>query len=226
MNNSQIKILVVEDEPDRDDFVKYDLENEGYNVLTGRTGIEALIVAEEEKPNLVIFCTKTMEAAGIEICQTMRSIPGLKNSMIIFLTEDSEEEHQIAGLEAGADDYISKPVGQRVMMRRIKALLKNINGSVNYPAIKIGDLEINREQFLVYRNGESIIFPRKEFELIELLASKPGKVFSRKEIHNHLWKNNYIEDQRTIDVLVRKVRIKLGDNYIYTVRGVGYKLKV
>lgn len=223
MDNKQIKILLVDDEPDILEFMEYNLKKEGFNVLLGKNGKEAVEIAKKEKPELIILDIMMPVMDGIEACRIMRANPSLKNSVITFLTARNEDYSQIAGFDVGADDYISKPIKPRVMMSRIKALLRRVNGSEAESKLKIGNLEIDREKYLVYKSGEALIFPRKEFELLALLTSKPGKVFTREDILNRVWGNDVVVGDRTIDVHIRKIREKLGDDTIKTVKGIGYK---
>jgi two-component system alkaline phosphatase synthesis response regulator PhoP len=160
---------------------------------------------------------------GIEACRIIRSTPSLQNSIVTFLTARNEDYSQIAGFDVGADDYISKPIKPRIMMSRIKALLTRVNGTANENRLKIGNIEIDREKYLVYKNGEALALPRKEFELLALLTSKPGKVFNREDILSRVWGNEIIVGDRTIDVHIRKIREKIGDDSIKTVKGIGYK---
>ncbi|MFI5220386.1 MAG: response regulator [Bacteroidia bacterium] len=223
MDNKQIKILLVDDEPDILEFMEYNLKKEGFNVLLGKNGKEAVEIAKKEKPELIILDIMMPVMDGIEACRIMRANPSLKNSVITFLTARNEDYSQIAGFDVGADDYISKPIKPRVMMSRIKALLRRVNGSAAESKLKIGNLEIDREKYLVYKSGEALVFPRKEFELLSLLTSKPGKVFTREDILNRVWGSDIVVGDRTIDVHIRKIREKLGDDTIKTVKGIGYK---
>lgn len=223
MNPENIKILLVDDEPDILEFMEYNLKKEGYLTLLARNGQEAIEIAEKEIPNLVILDIMMPVLDGIEACRIMRSNPKLKNTIITFLTARNEDYSQIAGFDVGADDYISKPIKPRVLVSRIKALLRRVNGSVNEDVIKIGNLEINREKYTVTYNNQELAFPRKEFELLSLLISKPGKVFTRDEIMSRIWGDDIIVGDRTIDVHIRKIREKLDDESIKTIKGVGYK---
>jgi two-component system, OmpR family, alkaline phosphatase synthesis response regulator PhoP len=226
MDNTQIKILLVDDEPDILEFMEYNLKKEGYNVLLGKNGLEAVDIAKKEHPDLIILDIMMPVMDGIEACRILRSTPSLKNSVITFLTARNEDYSQIAGFDVGADDYISKPIKPRVMMSRIKALLRRSNGSAVEHRLKIGNIEIDREKYLVYKNGDPLTFPRKEFELLSLLTSKPGKVFTREDILSRVWGNEIIVGDRTIDVHIRKIREKLGDDSIKTVKGIGYKFDI
>ncbi len=228
MDNKQVKILLVDDEPDILEFMEYNLKKEGYDVLTAKNGSEAIDVAKKEFPQLIILDIMMPVMDGIEACRMMRNIPSLKNTVITFLTARNEDYSQIAGFDVGADDYISKPIKPRVLLSRIKALLRRTNGTVTSGGneIKIGDLEIDRERYHVVKNGKSLVLPRKEFELLSLLASKPGKVFTRDDILQRVWGNDIVVGDRTIDVHIRKIREKLGDDYIKTVKGIGYKFDI
>ncbi len=226
MNNSEIKILLVDDEPDILEFMEYNLRKEGYIVLTGKNGREAVEIAKKEKPQLIIMDIMMPVMDGIEACRLIREVPALKNVIITFLTARNEEYSQIAGFDVGADDYISKPIKPRIMISRIKALLRRLNGAATIEvgeALSIGDLKIDREKYMVFKGNESISFPRKEFELLFLLTSKPGKVFTREDILSRVWGTDIVVGDRTIDVHIRKIREKLGDESIKTIKGIGYK---
>ena len=226
MDNKQIKILLVDDEPDILEFMEYNLKKEGYNVFLGKNGSEAVAIAKKEQPDLIILDIMMPGMDGIEACRIIRSNASLKDTMITFLTARNEDYSQIAGFDVGADDYISKPIKPRVMLSRIKALLRRVNGSASDHRFKIGNIEIDREKYLVYKDGEALTFPRKEFELLALLISKPGKVFTREDILTRVWGNEVIVGDRTIDVHIRKIREKLGDESIKTVKGIGYKFDI
>ncbi len=223
MNPEHTKILLVDDEPDILEFMEYNLKKEGFQTYTAKNGQEAIEIASKEKPNLIILDIMMPVMDGIEACRNIRSIPDLKNTMIAFLTARNEDYSQIAGFDVGADDYISKPIKPRVLISRIKALLRRVNGSVSEDLVRIGDLEIDREKYTVTHNNQQLVFPRKEFELLSLLISKPGKVFGRDEIMTRVWGDDIIVGDRTIDVHIRKIREKLGDESIKTIKGVGYK---
>jgi two-component system alkaline phosphatase synthesis response regulator PhoP len=223
MDNKQIKILLVDDEPDILEFMDYNLKKEGYHVMLGKNGKEAVEIAKKEHPDLIILDIMMPVMDGIEACRIIRSTPSLQNSIVTFLTARNEDYSQIAGFDVGADDYISKPIKPRIMMSRIKALLRRVNGAAHENRLKIGNIEIDREKYLVYKNGEPLALPRKEFELLALLTSKPGKVFNREDILSRVWGNEIIVGDRTIDVHIRKIREKIGDDSIKTVKGIGYK---
>jgi two-component system alkaline phosphatase synthesis response regulator PhoP len=227
-SNGSIKILLVDDEPDILEFVGYNLKKEGYQVFSASNGIEAIQIAKKEKPNLILLDVMMPDMDGIETCREIRDIDGLKNVLVAFLTARNEDYSQIAGFDAGADDYINKPIKPRVLISRINALLRrsgNINGNENTSQIELGDFKINRERYIITFKEEEISLPRKEFELFALLASKPGKVFGRDEILNTVWGDEVVVGDRTIDVHIRKLREKFGDQYIKTVKGVGYKFE-
>lgn len=221
-----MKILLVDDEPDILEFIKYNLEKEGYTVYTAENGKKAIELGARVVPHLILLDVMMPEMDGIETCREMRSMPEFKNTLIAFLTARNEDYSQIAGFDVGADDYITKPIKPRVLISRIKALLRRFTAESVEDNVKLGDIEIDTEKFLVYKNGEEHNLPKKEFELLSLLASKPGKVFSRKEILNKIWGNDIIVGDRTIDVHIRKLREKLGDNYFKTIKGIGYKFDV
>lgn len=223
--SAEQKILLVDDEPDILEFLTYNLKKEGYLVSTATNGFEALKKAKEEQPDLIIIDVMMPEIDGMETCRQIRELPNLKDVLIAFLTARSEDYSQIAGFEAGADDYINKPIKPRVLLSRIKALLRR--GKLNENAettsnTDFGGIKIDRERYLIVQNGTEISLPRKEFELLALLASKPGKVFTREEILNKVWGGEVVVGDRTIDVHIRKLREKLGDVYFRTVKGIGY----
>ena len=224
MNEKDIKILLVDDEPDILEIVGYNLTNEGYQVITAENGVKAIKKAKKEKPQLIILDVMMPEMDGIEACENIRRIPELKDTIITFLTARGEDYSQVAGFDAGADDYITKPIKPKVLVSKVKALLRRIKDSeFNESIVKIGNLIINREEYKIILKNEEIILPRKEFELLSLLASKPGKVFKREEILDKVWGNEVVVGGRTIDVHIRKLREKIGDNSFKTVKGVGYK---
>ena len=224
------KILLVDDEPDILEFVSYNLKKEGFQVITSQNGSEAIEIAKKEMPELIILDVMMPEMDGIETCEEIKRIPALKSTIVAFLTARGEDYSQIAGFDAGADDYISKPIKPKVLISRVKALLKRYNPeSVSGTAeeksdvIKIGDLVIDREKYIIINKGDELVLPKKEFELLMLLASKPDKVFTRDEIYNAVWGDSIIVGDRTIDVHIRKVREKIGQAHIKTIKGVGYK---
>jgi two-component system alkaline phosphatase synthesis response regulator PhoP len=220
------KILLVDDEKDILEFLSYNLKKEGYQVLTARNGVSAIKIATDEIPHLIILDMMMPEMDGIETCSELKKIPGLQSSIIIFLTARGEDYSQIAGLDAGADDYITKPVKPRVLVSRIKALLRRYKQpDIESNEIKLKDFVIDKEKYLIKKDEEMITLPKKEFELLLLLSSKPNKVFTREEIFTNVWGNDVIVGDRTIDVHIRKIREKLGLDVITTVKGVGYKFE-
>lgn len=226
MDNSFYRILVVDDEEDIVQIVEYNLKQEGYIVKTAQHGVDALALAKSFQPHLILLDVMMPHKNGIEVCKELRANPSFNSTFIVFLTAKSDDASEIEGLETGADDYIRKPIRPKVLMTRVQSLLKRIAANKN-AVLRFGDhLEINRELFLVKKDGVEIIFPRKEFELIALLASKPGRVFLRNEILEKVWGNEVIVGDRTIDVHIRKIRQKLNEDYIHTVKGVGYKFEV
>jgi len=226
MQNSDYKVLLVDDEPDILEFLGYNLKKEGFVVLTaedGKTGIE---IAQKEKPDLIILDVMMPGIDGIEACAEIRNIPGLKDVLIAFLTARNEDYSQIAGFDVGADDYISKPIKPRVLISRIKALLRRKSKSdESSKKIDVGGLQIDRDKYLVIKDGGELSLPKKEFELLSLLASKPGKVFTREVILEKVWGDDVVVGDRTIDVHIRKLREKLGDDFFKTVKGIGYKFE-
>ena len=228
MKNSDYKILLVDDEPDILEFVSYNLKKEDYQVFTADNGLSAIEMAKEIHPHLIILDVMMPEMDGMETCNKIKLIPQLNNSVIMFLTARGEDYSQLAGFEAGADDYVSKPIKPSLLISRIKALLRryNTNNEVSNDTLQVGPITIDKERYLILKQDESIVLPKKEFELLNLLASKPNKVFSREEIFAKVWGNNVVVGDRTIDVHVRKLREKIGLNIIKTVKGVGYKFEV
>ncbi len=224
MNNSDVKILLVDDEPDILEIVGYNLSNEGYEVITAENGYEGVKKAKKEQPQLIILDVMMPEMDGIEACENIRKVPELKDTIITFLTARGEDYSQVAGFDAGADDYITKPIKPKVLVSKVKALLRRLKKEESTGSlIKIGDLVINRDEYKIILKDKEILLPRKEFELLSLLASKPGKVFKREDILDKVWGNEVVVGGRTIDVHIRKLREKIGDNCFKTVKGVGYK---
>ena len=224
MNKGDIKILLVDDEPDILEIVGYNLKNEGYQVITAENGQEAIKFAKKYNPHLILLDIMMPEMDGIEACEKIRKINSLENVIIAFLTARGEDYSQVAGFEAGADDYITKPIKPKVLVSKIKSLLRRLKTEKNSEdSLKIGDIVIDREEYVVYKSGEKISLPRKEFELFSLLTSKPNKVFKREVIIDTVWGNEVVVGGRTIDVHIRKLREKIGDNHFKTVKGVGYK---
>ncbi|WP_430614300.1 response regulator transcription factor [Flavobacterium sp. JP2137] len=225
MKKKEIKILLVDDEQDILEIIGYNLVQEGYQVSTATNGREAVSKAQKEQPHLIIMDVMMPEMDGMEACEHIRRIPELQNTIITFLTARGEDYSQVAGFDAGADDYITKPVKPKVLMSKVKALLRRFKEEEkNGDILNVGEIEINREEYKIVKEGVEIILPRKEFELFYLLASKPGKVFKREEILDKVWGNEVIVGGRTIDVHIRKLREKIGDEWFKTIKGVGYKL--
>ena len=225
MKNEDVRILLVDDEQDILEIVGYNLSLEGYQVFTAKNGIEAVSKAKKKQPHLVILDVMMPEMDGIEACEIMRNTPGLENTIITFLTARGEDYSQLAGFDAGADDYIQKPIKPKVLVSKIKALLRRSKEQQPDDAdiFTVGNLVINREEYKVVNNGQEMVLPRKEFELLALLTSKPDKVFKREVILEKVWGNEVVVGGRTIDVHIRKLREKIGDDHFKTVKGVGYK---
>lgn len=218
-------ILIADDEPDILEIVSFNLQAEGYEVITAKNGHEAIELAKLYNPDLIILDVMMPGKTGFEVCKILRMLPAFEKTVIIFLTALNDENTEIKGLETGGDDYITKPISPKVLVSRVNALFRRIikeNGSL----LQIGDLIIDREKYIVTNNNEEIILARKEFELLALLASKPSKVFLRNEILHKVWGTDVIVGDRTIDVHVRKIRQKLGNDCIITVKGVGYKFQM
>jgi two-component system alkaline phosphatase synthesis response regulator PhoP len=228
MNYSDFNILIVDDDDDILEFIGYNLRKEGFVVFEAKNGNEAIKSAKKNNIHLILMDVMMPEMNGIEACEQIRLIPEQKNTLIAFLTARGEDYSQIAGFEAGADDYITKPIKPKVLISRIKALLKRYSVKTEdlenkNKIIEIGNLKIDKERYLVYKNDSEIALPKKEFSLLLLLVSKTHKVFTREEIFEKIWGNDIIVGDRTIDVHIRKLRKKIGENYIKTVKGVGYK---
>lgn len=224
MENTQYKILLADDEPDVLEFLSYNLKKEGYQILRARNGREALEIAGKELPHLVILDVMMPEMDGMETCREIRNIPEMNSTIVVFLTARNEDYSQIAGFDAGADDYIAKPIKPRILTSRVKALLRRYKPEEQEAEpLNLTDLIIDRERYLIVKDGKNIVLPRKEFELLVLLTSKPNKVFSREEIFAKVWGPDVIVGDRTIDVHVRKIREKIGIENIKTIKGVGYK---
>ncbi|HBS84945.1 MAG: DNA-binding response regulator [Bacteroidetes bacterium GWF2_38_335] len=221
------KILLVDDEPDIIEFIRYNLIKEGFEVYHAENGIKAIEIAKQIEPHLIILDVMMPGMDGIETCSSIRQISNLKKTVITFLTARGEDYSQIAGFEAGADDYITKPIKPKVLISRINALLKRFTIETEEPVYEMNGknsrIIINREKYLVTKNGQDLILPRKEFELLALLVSKPEKVFTREEIYQLVWGSDIIVGDRTIDVHIRKLREKIGEDHIVTIKGVGYK---
>jgi len=223
MKNKDIKILLVDDEPDILEIVGYNLSNEGYQIFTAENGNQAVKKAKKELPHLIILDVMMPEMDGMEACELIRKNPDLQNTLIVFLSARGEDYSQMAGFDAGADDYITKPIKPKVLVSKVKALLRRFKEEDVSDTLKIGSLEINRDEYKIISKGKELILPRKEFELLSLLASKPGKVFKRDEILDTVWGNEVIVGGRTLDVHIRKLREKIGDDSFKTIKGVGYK---
>ena len=226
-DKSEFRILLVDDEPDILEFVGYNIRKEGYTLFTALNGNDAVRTAETEIPHLIILDIMMPGMDGIETCKELRKIPLLRKSLIMFLTARAEDFSQIAGLDAGGDDYVTKPVKPRVLMSRINALMRRLPGSSVKNSSQTGtDIVIDRERYLVIKNKKEYQLPRKEFELLSLLTSKPARVFTREEIFEEVWGNDVIVGDRTIDVHIRRIREKLGIENIRTIKGVGYKYEI
>ncbi len=224
MENNSFTVLLVDDEADILDFVGYNLRKEGYNVLTSDNGRDAIVKAKESMPHLILLDVMMPEMDGIETCREIKRMPGLENALVVFFTARSEDFTQILSLDAGGDDYITKPIKPAVLISKVNSLLrrhKSVKESSNI--YEAGDLKINKENYMVYREKEEIQLARKEFELLNLLASRPHKVFTRDEIMSQVWDDDVIVGERTIDVHIRKIREKTGIDHIKTIKGVGYK---
>jgi two-component system alkaline phosphatase synthesis response regulator PhoP len=228
MKKKEIKILLVDDEADILEIVGYNLKQEGYQVSTASNGKEAIAKAIKFLPHLIIMDVMMPEMDGMEACENIRKIPELNDVIITFLTARSEDYSQVAGLDAGADDYISKPIKPKLLVSKVKALLRRLKDDEkpNSDTLNVGGIEINREEYKIVKDAIEIVLPRKEFELFYLLASKPGKVFKRDEILDKVWGNEVVVGGRTIDVHIRKLREKIGENLFKTIKGVGYKFEV
>lgn len=225
MKNSEIKILCVDDEPDILEILKYNLSNKGYQISTAKDGKIALTKAKKTNPNLIIMDIMMPNMDGIEACEILRSDENFNDTLIMFLTARGEDYSYVAAYEAGADDYVTKPVKPKILLSKVKALLRRSKkySEKEVDEIEFGDLRINREKYKVYTSDRSISLPRKEFELLNLLASKPDKVFKREKIMEKVWGEQVVVGDRTIDVHIRKLRKKIGDKYFKTIKGVGYK---
>lgn len=228
MSTVKQKILIVDDEPDILELIEYNLKKEGYQVFLANNGQEGITVAKKVHPDLIILDIMMPKMDGIEACRLMRAIPEFKNTFMVFLTARSEEYSEIAGFNVGADDYIAKPIKPRALVSRINAILRRNSSAdeVSDNKVEIGDLVIDREAYLVFQNGQKVVLAKKEFELLYLLASKPGKVYTRESILKNIWEDSVVVTNRTIDVHIRKLREKLGERYVATVKGVGYKFEL
>lgn len=224
MKKKDIKILLVDDEPDVIEIIRYNLEQEGYNVKTASNGKEALQKAQKNTPHLIIMDVMMPEMDGIEACEELRSDPTFNDTIIMFLTARGEDYSYVAAFDAGADDYVTKPIKPKIIVSKVKALLRRLKKEEeNQDKIQLGKLIIEKEQYEVTHKGKTFSLPRKEFELLYLLASKPDKVVKREKIMEVVWGSEVVVGDRTIDVHIRKLREKVGDKYFKTVKGVGYK---
>jgi two-component system alkaline phosphatase synthesis response regulator PhoP len=219
------KVLIVDDEPDILEIISYNLIKEGYQISTAKDGIEALEKTASFKPDLVILDIMMPKMNGVEVCRILRSKPEFNNTLIIFLTALSDESSQIKGLETGADDYVNKPISPKVLISRVNAILRRVHKEEG-KTLRLGNMVIDPEKFMVVIDGKDVVLAKKEFELLYLLASKPGRVFLRNEILSQVWGAEVIVGDRTIDVHIRKIRQKLGIDCITTVKGVGYKFEL
>lgn len=225
MDSRAKKVLIADDEPDIVEILKYNLEREGYQVITAKDGDEAIDRARHTQPDLVVLDMMMPRKNGVEVCEILRAQPAFKDTIILFLTALSDEATQLKGFNTGADDYISKPVSTSVFVSKVNALFRRVK-KPETKALQINNIIIDPEKFLVFYEGREISLAKKEFELLLLLASKPGRVFLRNEILSQVWGNDVIVGDRTIDVHIRKIRQKLGIDCITTVKGVGYKFEV
>ncbi len=223
MNPKDIKILLVDDEPDILEIVGYNLKKEGYDIYTAKNGNEAVETAQNIVPNLILMDVMMPEMDGIEACEKIREFKELQDVIIAFFTARGEDYSQVAGFDAGADDYITKPVKPKVLISKVKSLLRRLKTTDNESLIKVDSISVNREKYLITKDGVDISLPRKEFELLSLLISNPGKVFKREEILGAVWGSDVVVGGRTIDVHIRKLREKIGDDHFKTIKGVGYK---
>ena len=225
MKKRDIKILLVDDDADIIEIVRYNLLQESYQIFTASNGKEAIAAAKKELPHLIIMDVMMPVMDGMEACEQIRLLPELQNVIITFLSARNEDYSQLAGFEAGADDYIAKPIKPKILVSKVKGLLRRLKDQKEGNAtLNVAGLEINREEYKVIHDGKELVLPRKEFELLYLLASKPGKVFKREEILDSVWGNEVVVGGRTIDVHIRKLREKIGDDLFTTIKGVGYKL--
>ena len=227
MKNPDIKILLVDDEPDILEIVGYNLKSEGYQIFTAKNGIEAIESAKINRPHLIILDIMMPEMDGIEACEKIRNTKGLEHTLITFFTARGEDYSQVAGFDVGADDYITKPIKPKVLVSKIKGLLRRVNSTKKEnESVNIGDIIIDKDEYVVIKGEQRLNLPRKEFELFSLLASRPGKVFKRDDILDKVWGNEVVVGGRTIDVHIRKLREKIGDKNFKTVKGVGYKFVI
>jgi len=224
MNNKYIRILLVDDEPDILEIVTYNLSNEGYSISTATNGLDAISKAKKIKPHLILLDVMMPKMDGIEACEKIRAIASLQDVIIALFTARGEDYSQVAGFDAGADDYITKPIKPKVLVSKVKALLRRLkNDTDSKQKIVVGNIIIDKDAYVIVKKGVKLSLPKKEFELFALLASKPGKVFKRDAILEAVWGNEVVVGGRTIDVHIRKLREKIGNHYFKTVKGVGYK---
>jgi len=228
MKKKDIRILLVDDEPDILEIVGYNLSAEGYQIFTAQNGVEGIAKAKKKLPHLILLDVMMPEMDGIEACEVLRRTSGLENAIIVFLTARGEDYSQVAGFDAGADDYITKPIKPKVLVSKVKSLLRRLKDDTaeSEDIITVGDIVINREEYKIVNNGTEMVLPRKEFELLSLLTSKPNKVFKREVILDKVWGNEVVVGGRTIDVHIRKLREKIGEEHFKTVKGVGYKFVI
>ena len=219
------KILLVDDEEDILEFLSYNLRKDGFEILTANNGAKGLALAKKHKPDLVILDVMMPEMDGVDVCQSIRELPELDETLVLFLSARAEDYSELAGFSAGADDYITKPIKPKLLISRVNAILRRKSKNTAVNNIKVGGIEIDQEKHTISCNGEFISLARKEFKLLFYLMTIPAKVFTRKEIINEVWKDAIVGD-RTIDVHIRKIREKIGDNHIKTVKGVGYKFDI
>ncbi|MEP3209071.1 MAG: response regulator transcription factor [Maribacter sp.] len=225
MKKKDIRILLVDDEPDILEILSYNLSAEGYNIFTASNGADGVAKAKKKQPHLIILDVMMPEMDGIEACEIIRNTKGLENTIITFLTARGEDYSQVAGFDAGADDYITKPIKPKVLVSKIKGLLRRLkeDDAGTEDIVKVGNIIINREEYKIINDGVELVLPRKEFELLSLLTSKPNKVFKREVILDRVWGNEVVVGGRTIDVHIRKLREKIGEDHFKTIKGVGYK---
>jgi len=226
MESKGKKILIADDEPDILEIIQYNLSREGYDVVTAKDGDEAVGKAKMARPDLIILDIMMPKKNGVEVCEILRAQPAFKETLILFLTALSDEGSHVKGLEMGADDYVTKPISPKILISRVNALFRRVNKEPEEKVLKIENLSIDPAKFEVTVDGKDVILAKKEFELLYLLASRPGRVFLRNEILNQVWGNEVIVGDRTIDVHIRKIRQKLGLDCITTVKGVGYKFNL
>ncbi|MBS9766813.1 MAG: response regulator transcription factor [Flavobacteriaceae bacterium] len=226
MKNKDVKILLVDDEPDILEIVGYNLKREGYQIIEAKNGEEGLELAIKERPHLIILDIMMPKMDGIEMCKKVRAVESLKDTLITFFTARGEDFSKLAGFDVGADDYITKPIKPKILVSKVGALLRRLKSHHTSSVVEIGDIIIDRERYIIIKSGNEISLPRKQFELFSLLASKPSKVFEREVILDSVWGQEVVVGDRTIDVHIRKLREAIGEKYFKTVKGVGYKYVV